>query len=499
LPEPSKALVTSREYRREFRSSWPIELNGMSEDEAQVLIQHRLRLLRIEKIVNDQAQLLPLVHATGGNPKAIEMALGYLKYERRPISVIVDDLYAARGELFDDLFARSWTLLDENVRRVLLAMPLFPNTVNNEALAATADVHGFAFDHAIERLSDLALLDIQQIDLATDARYSLHPLVRAFAEAKLNEAPEYESEARNRWVTWYIKLTNKVGHCWSDPSKLELLDHEQETIFALTKWCLQHKRYHEAIQVAKGVDYYYYVRGLWDKCLETDLIYAEAAHAIADSTEEVIGLAFSVHILTRQGNISGLERNLRRLHDLAKTPNLTPEAIFLYHHAVASYQVLHHDLDAAEREWKQSLSVAEQLPKDLYVTNRCALATILYHKGELAAALELYNEALQDAIRYNYARGIVNIQINLANIYLDQDNFEAAATALTISRAKASEYHTRDHLALTQRTYARMYALRGDIAAAIAALSEAIDLFERLGMRRELSEACAEMENLTGG
>jgi hypothetical protein len=38
--------------------------------------------------------------------------------------------------------------------------------------------------------------------------------------------------------------------------------------------------------------------------------------------------------------------------------------------------------------------------------------------------------------------------------------------------------------------------MRGDLPAARIALAEAIDLFERLGMRRELSEARAELARL---
>lgn len=34
LPEPSKAIITTREYRRELRSSWPVDLRGMTEEEA---------------------------------------------------------------------------------------------------------------------------------------------------------------------------------------------------------------------------------------------------------------------------------------------------------------------------------------------------------------------------------------------------------------------------------------------------------------------------------
>jgi hypothetical protein len=109
LPEPSKAIVTSRQYRREFRRScWPVELRGMTDTEARELIDQRLRVLKIAQLPSGPSQLDPLMAATGGNPKAIEVALGLIKYEHRPFQQVVDDLYAARGELFDDLFMRAW-------------------------------------------------------------------------------------------------------------------------------------------------------------------------------------------------------------------------------------------------------------------------------------------------------------------------------------------------------------------------------------------------------
>src|SRR6266540_607430 len=122
LPEPSKAIVTSREKQRTFWSSWLIELRGMTEGEARVLIDQRLRQLKMERLVSDPAQFEPLMIATGGTPKAIEVTLGLVKHERRPLQQIVDDLYAARGDLFDDLFMRAWALLDEAARQVLLVM-----------------------------------------------------------------------------------------------------------------------------------------------------------------------------------------------------------------------------------------------------------------------------------------------------------------------------------------------------------------------------------------
>ncbi|MEI8167437.1 MAG: NB-ARC domain-containing protein, partial [Chloroflexales bacterium] len=192
LPEPSKAIITSREYRREWRSSWPVELRGMREGEAWALISERARVLKIDRLVGERAQLEPLLAATGGNPKALSMTLGLLKYERRPLQAIVDDLYAARGDLFDDLFVRAWALLDEAARRILLVATFFPTSASGDALRASADVQGFAFDRAVERLADMALLDVQQTDLNSPPRYALHPLVRAFAGVRLAEQPGFE-------------------------------------------------------------------------------------------------------------------------------------------------------------------------------------------------------------------------------------------------------------------------------------------------------------------
>lgn len=191
--------------------------------------------------------------------------MAYIKYEHRPLQQVVDDLYAARGELFDDLFAHAWALLDEAARRVLLVMTFFPVTASGKALAATADVQGFAFDHASDRLTDLALLDVQQIDLNSPLRYTLHPLVRAFVAAKRQTQPGFEVEARDRWVQWYIELVQKVGWCWGQLRKLDVLDPEQGTIFSVLSWTEQNNHHAEILEIVKGSGYYYYIRGPGDK------------------------------------------------------------------------------------------------------------------------------------------------------------------------------------------------------------------------------------------
>jgi hypothetical protein len=84
----------------------------------------------------------------------------------------------------------------------------------------------------------------------------------------------------------------------------------------------------------------------------------------------------------------------------------------------------------------------------------------------------------------------------LYQIAVDQQRFVEAESLLELSSSVAYTYQIRRDMALIQRTYARLHTLRNDLPAARASLAEAIDLFERLGMRRELAEARAALTDL---
>jgi hypothetical protein len=448
LPEPSKAIITTREYHREYRrGGWPIELRGMIDDEARALITERQRVLKLEKLAGDQAQFEPFVAATGGNPKAIELTLGLMKYEHRTVQQVVDDLYAARGDLFDDLFTRAWALLDEAARRVLLVMTFFPASASGDALSATADVQGFSLDRVIERLTDLALLDVQQADLSSHPRYALHPLVRAFAKARLVETTDFEREARKRWVRWYVQLAAKVGDTWQDMSKLELLDPEIETADAVARWALVHDRNAEAFQLADRVGYYYYVRGGWDRKLAINLLQVEAARLLGHRTEEVQALSFSIQLLCICGEMADVEAHLTRLRGLVQGMQLSADEFAMVQHTLAQYWMAHGDLLQAQRAWQASLSRAEELSPPACAWTRRWLATCLYKQGRLIDAQQLFRAALDDAIRLGYQRSIVFNKVKLAAVHLEQRQLDDALTLLAESRLDAQQYKDRVYLA----------------------------------------------------
>ncbi len=496
LPEPSKALITSREYSRAFRNNtFVLELRGMSDSEAGELIRARLRVLRMETAADDPAVPAALIAATGGNPKAIEIALGCLKYEQRPFAAVLDDLYTARGELMTDLFSRCWSLLDEAARQVLAATALFPDSAGPAALAAVAGVSTFAFDRAVERLTDLALLDMQPTDLHSPPRYTLHPLVRAFAGARLAEQPTVTA-LRDRWVQWYRDLVGPVGYCWADPSRLERLDPERETIQALLLWCAAQGRHADVIALVDGVGYYYYIRGLWRDDAPPNLLSAQAARQLGNPVKEVEALAYHIHTLSAQGNITEMERYLPQMRALAEATPLPNEVAFNVQHALALYAMTRQDVDAAQAAWLQSLRRAEEVSALPFLIQRQWVATCLYVKGAWVQAQHLLRECLRDAERLGSQRCVSFCKIRLAAIDLDLGELEAAAALLADTRVTVYRYQDREHIAEIQQLTARLHQLRGDQAAARATLSEAADLFERLGMRPQLARARADLAQL---
>jgi tetratricopeptide (TPR) repeat protein len=496
LPEPSKALITSREYRREFhRSGWPVELRGMSQDEAQTFITERLRVLKLEKLVTLPSQIEPLVAATGGSPYAIAMAIGIVKYGRL-LSQIVEDIYEARSKLFEELFARAWSLLDEAARHVLLGATFFPTSTSSQALSAAADMHGLSFEQTIERLTDLALLDVQQVDLSNPPRYALHPLVRSFACAKLSEHVKFELEARDRWIAWYTNLVTQVGWSWNNLSRLNLLDGESESAYAVIEWAAEHQRYQITIRLAHGMRYYFFIRGQWAKRQSVSILQLAAARQLADQAEEVLALAHCVQILSRQDQITEAEAYMHQLEVLAPTVTLSTRIFTAVQHAFGLYWMAKGDLDRAQAAWQRTLDRAEQLAPNTYVAQARRVAVCLYQRGQLQEAVQLLQEAHRVAQLHDYMHGILSTQLELATIYLDLERIEEAEALVINNQAHADQYQMRTEVALTQQLAAHIHILRGNISAARAALIEAIDLFERLGMHRELIKARAEMAGM---
>ncbi len=81
--------------------------------------------------------------------------------------------------------------------------------MSQQALATAAGLSSFRVRTAVEQLTQLMLLDIQQEQIISIQTYGVHPLTRAFVQTQLGSSPEYEQEARVCWSGYYVKFARQ--------------------------------------------------------------------------------------------------------------------------------------------------------------------------------------------------------------------------------------------------------------------------------------------------
>src|SRR5260370_41249529 len=127
IPDPSKVLITSR--TSQLRSTRPISLKGLEDPKALELIRTYAQSLGLDSLETASSDtLLPLVRVTGGNPKPIGIALGYIKRGRLRFNQVIEHLHFASKTVnnwFEDFFARVWDVMTQDAQHVLLVAPFF--------------------------------------------------------------------------------------------------------------------------------------------------------------------------------------------------------------------------------------------------------------------------------------------------------------------------------------------------------------------------------------
>jgi tetratricopeptide (TPR) repeat protein len=261
--EPSGVLITTR--HKHYRSVWEVTIEGLEEHHALKKIRQEIRSKDLRTLADaDDNDLRPLVKMTEGNPKAIELTLGYVKRTGTSLTDVVHTLDEAVDDvegLFPYLFERDWEALDEPAKRVLLAMPLFAGEARRDALQVVTDIHKHAFKSASEQLIELSLLDVGKPALDGETRYTVHPLTRAFAKSQLKGRIDHETELRDRWITWCVQFAEKNGTSWRT---YDLLEEEKASLIECAEWCYRTRRWRPVIDFERSLTEFFNIRGHWE-------------------------------------------------------------------------------------------------------------------------------------------------------------------------------------------------------------------------------------------
>jgi tetratricopeptide (TPR) repeat protein len=373
LPEPSKALITSREQK--LRQAWVVSLKGLEQEEALTLIRsegRRLGLASVEKA--EERVLLRLYQATGGAPLAIKWAVGQIKQKGQSLDSVLASLHEAKGDIFEEVFARSWSLLSDEARRILMVMPVFAASASRAAIEAASDVHYYALDEGLGQLVEMWLVEATDELEAEKRRYSIHPLTRAFAGARLSEEPEIEKMARLSATKYLLDLAKRYGG--KDWKGYSVLEAERENILAMMDWCYQVSEWRKAADFMLSMAEFLLARGYWKE-------HIERSQQVIERSKKADAYLYIAEISRQLGRVYyrlaeyGKAQQCYKwsLRAFAKLDDQIGIATVLYQWGAIERE--RHDLSRARKMTEESLTIMRSL------------------HDELGTAIVLYNLVLQ--------------------------------------------------------------------------------------------------------
>ncbi|RZU37786.1 DNA-binding SARP family transcriptional activator [Streptomyces sp. BK022] len=509
VPEPSKVLITSITHARSLGPhTFQVEMSGMTTEEADDFYTQCLNRMGMRDLLTQRKELDALRRVSEGNPRLIEWGLGQVKRRGRSLEEVTEEISSAptgdrSGDIvLRELFRESWTALGEPARHVLGALACFPYGVEREALRQVSGC-GDRLGDALAELTDFCFVSRQVQDDSAQPQYIAYPLA---ANRMANVRTTYMADIRKRWLKYFVALTQAVGFCPDDVSRLERLDApglRQNLEFALM-WATDHQYWREVIDIAKGARYYYYVRGLWAGQLDIHLLRADAARSIGDTAEEFDALVYHLNIAAKQENQAQAQFVLTRIEEiLARRPDsVDPRRLGEYRHALALHLLSQHRFVEAERQWRANLADPDTLGPANYSANLRWLAICLARSGTRNdEACALFEEARAHARVHAYRRAELLIDLQLAELRLSMDDSQEATLAIlrdlgerTLQIAHiADQRYQADHTWLLGQAHHRLenHAVAGQLLAQAGELYRKLGLVERAAVARALEVTCA--------
>lgn len=128
---PNKILITTR--YRDFKADYPIEVSGMTEEEAEQLIETTAKRLEIQQLLTKPYKA-ELYEESDGHPYIMKVLLGEVAKARRLVKV--ERIVAGKDEVLDALFERTYAGLQPVAKRVFLTLCSWRSLVPEVALEA---------------------------------------------------------------------------------------------------------------------------------------------------------------------------------------------------------------------------------------------------------------------------------------------------------------------------------------------------------------------------
>ncbi|MEH1814485.1 MAG: NB-ARC domain-containing protein [Nostoc sp.] len=487
LPICVKVVITTRERI----ALLPISLRNLPLNDGLQLIQQQAE----EKGITIQDEDSSLLYdRTGGIPLAIVYALGQVS-SGYSLNFVLEQLASAKGDVARFCFEASVQgMKGEPSHKLLMSLAIFPDA---PIQAAVAEVAGLTSDpdsvsNGLVRLQQLSLVNLNP----ETKRYEMLSLTREYALAQLAAYPDFEKEARRRWVRWYLDFAYSYGgEDWEKWIHYNRLKEEEGNLRAVLYWCKNQDHYAEVRDLWLLLNHYANIYAYWDDRLDW-------LQWLIEQSEQRGEWSYLVKFTIRKTWLLISERSPE---SLKKADKILQRAWILRDHADSCVQA-----DLAEsmaklrirqnnytdaRHWlmvEEKLVIEANLDEQQHIRYFIPVlyhrAEIFYSEGEYFLAKKLFQDVMKSAEKINWHRVINSAQNWLADIAIEQGDRNEAQKLLIKGLTVAEMTNNKRRLARYQRSFARWEKKWGSVEKAYQLSTQAINSFERLGMTRDAEE-----------
>ncbi len=184
LAGPTRFVITSRASLRRFPYVQVCAVPELSQAHATALVAAELSR-RDRAAVLSPTELQPIYDVIGGLPLALKLVAAQLGH--LPLTSVLDNLRQAKrtpGNLYTYIYQRTWELLDDAARGLLLDMlDISPDGEDADWLRGLSGLSLSDFENALARLLHYSLVEVT--GRLVDPRYHLHRLTVTFLRTDL--------------------------------------------------------------------------------------------------------------------------------------------------------------------------------------------------------------------------------------------------------------------------------------------------------------------------
>jgi LuxR family glucitol operon transcriptional activator len=496
LPDPTKTLVTTR---HRIDVAHPVRLTGMPHEDALALIAQEAERKDVTLSADDEEALW---QRTGGMPLALVWSIGLMG-----LGGSVESMLRRLGSGQSDI-ARF--CFDESVHQIrgrdsynlLLALSLSSSDMSREAAGIVAGLRDDAFGR------DVGLEDLLRLSLINKAgnRFSLLPLTRSYVAGEASQHEAWLREARGRWHSFLIELAETFSGFSGDLENLERVGHELGNMYLAIRQMSAELLFEEtpegqhvlapqseepARRLRKFISRCAHASrhlGYWNDCIwlgELEIRLTRLTGGLYDIEMANYSMG-RIHYFW--GNMAAARSCA--IEALAASEQSASPRIWWPNRLLGLIEMAEGNLGQAEERLRRALEAYQHRGSGGSMQNFFhSLAELAERRGEWAAATEWYQRTIDAAREHNDPVYVAEGQLGLGRVARAQDDGvkaiafcrEALQTARGCRRADTTA-------AVLFQLGATAYA-NGQIDEGRANSQQALDLFRRLGMKREQAEA----------